>query len=210
MRPSWIGRNPLKNSAFKILLFVLTFAMLSSTTVVFATTIQTSGHVSLANDPAKRSWADIKVEYSYPDKVEPGERFYVDINLTYINNENAKIVAMEFHDLMVYIRKPDAKQLVIASMVDTRRCIVFPGGSCIDRISIDAPSNPGEYLVALTWITYIPMTEAYGRSLGPVDMTWNTGEWRDTPKAKLAVQPVLPVIEHAFAFPSARAASLAP
>jgi hypothetical protein len=184
--------------------------MLSSNREVFAATIQTSGHLILVNDTVKRSWADIKVEYSYPDKVVAEETFYVDINLTYVNNENAKISAMDFHDLVAYVRKPDTKQRVTSGIVDTRRCRVYPGQSCIDRLPIDAPSEPGEYLVALAWITYIPETQAYSRTLGAVDIPWNTGEWRDALKAKLSVQTSFPAIEHVFTIPSTKATLPAP
>jgi hypothetical protein len=171
------------------------FTVLPSMDGVFAASFQTSGFVTLIGDETKKDWADIRIEYTFPDRVNSGDRFDVDVTLTYVKNDNAKIAYLEFFDVKVSVRNPDDKAIVTISKSDVSRRRAAPGERYTGRLSIDAPSQAGEYLVVLMWMTYNPEAEAYGEKMKAGELVWDISEWRDTPKARLVVQKLTAILE---------------
>jgi hypothetical protein len=150
-------------------------------TTTAATTTDTSSYdvtwyIYLKTDPQKKQWADLNVKYSFPDKVKPGERFDVQVSLTYLKNENATIPWVEFFDVNVHVRKPETKENVTSAEPYTSGSRLKPGESYSGVLSLQAPSEPGEYVIALTWMTFTPETEAYGRTMDAGELSWDTGE----------------------------------
>jgi hypothetical protein len=161
----------------------------------YAASYQGSGYIFLVGDEAKTHWADIKVEYTFPDKVNVNERLDVEIVMTYVKNDYAKITSLEFFDVRVYSKKLDMKDPVTTSKLDTLRRKVAPGERYTNRFSLDAPSEPGDYLIGLMWMTYNPQTEAYGKTMKETTLTWDTGDWPKIENARLAVQKPTAILE---------------
>jgi hypothetical protein len=150
-------------------------------TTTAATTTQTSSYdvawyIFLKVDKQKREWADFDVKYSFPDKVRPGERFDVQVSLTYLKNENATMSWIEFYQVNVHVRNPGTKENVTSAETSFSRSRLNPGESYSGVLSLQAPSEPGEYVVALTWMTFNDETRAYGLTMKAGDLAWDTGE----------------------------------
>ena len=88
-----------------ILAVSLVLVMLIPVKEAYAASYQGSGYIFLVGDEAKTHWADIKVEYTFPDKVNVNERLDVEIVMTYVKNDYAKITSLEFFDVRVYSKK---------------------------------------------------------------------------------------------------------
>jgi len=185
----------LKASTAGILALSLVLVMLIPVYEAYAVSYQGSGYIFLVGDEAKTHWADIKVEYTFPTKVNVNERFDVEIVLTYVKNDYAKIASLEFFDVRVYTRKLDLKNAVTSSKLDSTRRRITPGERYSNKLSIDASSDPGDYLVGLMWMTYNPQTEAYGKTMQETTLTWDTGEWNNIGDARLTVQKPTAILE---------------
>jgi len=185
----------LKASVTGILAVSLVLVILMPVKEAYAASYQGSGYISLVGDEAKTHWADIRVEYMFPDKVNVNEKFDVEIVLTYVKNDYAKIASLEFFDVRAYSRKLDLKDPVTTSKLDTIRRRAAPGERYTNRLSLDAPSEPGDYLIGLMWATYNPQTEAYGKTMKEGTLTWDTGDWPKIENARLAVQKPTAILE---------------
>lgn len=58
----------------------------------------------MKDDPQRRHWADIRLECIFPDTVEAGEEFDVEVSLTDVKNENASLPWIEFSFLAAHTR----------------------------------------------------------------------------------------------------------
>jgi len=186
----------LKTLRSEILIIFLVLALFLPLSEVFATSYRSTWYIYNLDDPQKRHLADIGVEYALPDKVEAGGQFEVEVSLTYVKNENAKSAWIEFFDVIVHTRTLPSGPNLTSSRLDSSRLRMIAGEKYSRTFSIEAPSEPSEYFVALNWKTFAPRIEAYGFVTDPREIgwdTWDTGRWSLPPR--LVVQKPPPALE---------------
>lgn len=120
-------------------------------------------------------YADIRVQYEFPSRVKVGQKFSVNVSLTYLKNENATLSYIDFYDISVRVENVTLIKemegtlpkytlnctVVSRSERDSSRVRSFPGQNYTHIFSVLAPREPSvkwpsEYHVLLSFKTYHP------------------------------------------------------
>lgn len=104
---------------------------------------------------AGQSYADIQVQYSFPDKATPGESFAIAVSLTYLQDENARADSVTVYGVTVNIALDHVSPSVV-SVADNSSQRLRRGEVYSKKFTVFAPKIEGTYLVALAWKTYNP------------------------------------------------------
>lgn len=177
-----------KTLTVNVLIVVLVLTVLLSLIPVSATSYQSTWPIYLKNDPERRHWADISAECMFPDKVKVGDKLQVQVALRYVKDENATLPWIEFFDINVQTRKLPTGPDVTISKFDSSRLRVTPGGQYSGTFSLDAPSDSGEYFVALICKTYDPGAKVNNLTKPPEELQWDSGTYSDISNARLVVK----------------------
>jgi len=154
---------------------------------VFAASYRAFTYIYVKDDSQRRHWADIRIEYTFPDTVKASEEFDVQVSLTYLKNENANLPWIEFFFVGVHTRKLPTGPDLTSSKVDPSRRRLTAGEQYSNVFSLKAPSEPLECLVALTWKTFTPEARAYGMVRPIAEIQWDTGTLPRIQDARLVV-----------------------
>jgi hypothetical protein len=174
--------------AVNALIAVLAFSAILSLNPVSAISYQSIWPIYLKTDEQRQHWADISAECMFPSKVKTGDIFQVQVALRYIKNMNATLPWIEFFDINVQIRKTPTGQNMTISKFDSTRVRVTPGGQYSGTFSLEAPSDFGEYFVALICKTYDPGAKISNMTKPAEELQWDSGTFSDIYNARLVVQ----------------------
>jgi len=172
----------------KILAIILVVVTLLPLSKVFAASYDSLWYIYIREDPQKRNIAEFQVKYTFPDKVKAGAKFEVQVSITYLVNDKAKLGWVDFFDVSVHTRSSPTGADITVSELDSSRPRVTPGQQYSHTFTIVAPEDSGEYLVALTWKTISPTIYAYGWRVSGGELHWDTGTGEDIAKARLTVR----------------------
>lgn len=137
-----------------VILFLSSLLILGAFHEAHAATYKNTWSLFTTISSKKVSYADISVEYSFPNIVQPNEMFEVKVTLTYLSNDNSVAEYLDFYQVAVHIRREPKGPDVMRSSIDSSRLRCNRGKGYDKTFSIRAASDPSDYLVALTWTTY--------------------------------------------------------
>jgi len=179
-----------------ILAIILVIVTLLPLNEVFAASYDSLWYIYIVEDPQKRHIAEFQVKYTFPDKVKADTKFEVQVSITYLRNDKAKLGWVDFFDVSVHTRSSPTGADITVSELDSSRPRVTPGEQYSHTFTILAPEESGEYLVALTWKTISPAIQAYGWRVSGGEIHWDTGTGEDIAKARLTVRSEVSLTIH--------------
>ena len=140
-----------------LLIFCICFTLFhSNQNIVFGNTYTGIWYLGYGqNVDETHAPADIRIYYTYPDKVFAGQKFNVSITLSYIKNDRAKLNWILFDNVTIALRDEKSYDKDIDSrIIDSSHTIVKPGDSYQRSFNMTAPDKPGYYLIFPNWLAF--------------------------------------------------------
>ena len=110
----------------------------------------------LGNSPSSGqgdSSGDVLIYYTYPERVQPGEKFFVGVTIDNIKNKNVMSNWIAFTNVTVRLRNyTDPYMQTNFAVTDDKSVVIEPGRRYSHSFEMTAPKQEGKYLVFPYWV----------------------------------------------------------
>ena len=110
----------------------------------------------LGNSPSSDqgdSSGDVLIYYTYPERVQPGEKFFVGVTIDNIKNKNVMSNWIAFTNVTVRLRNySDPYMQTNFAVTDDKSVVIEPGRRYSHSFEMTAPKQEGKYLVFPYWV----------------------------------------------------------
>ena len=172
-----IVSNGFSNTIFIIGILFIIFLLIQQNTYAFTyKTIWWLGY--LPNSPPEQAPANLRLYFTYPDRVYAGQKFGFGMTIEYIKDKNAKLNWILFSNVSVGIRDyASAHSSDIKRYTDYNdSTLIKPGEFYSKSFTFTAPKSPGKYLLFPAWNAfYGPGTTA------AINFQWDMDAYYDRP-----------------------------